>query len=276
MTVETKPKVKIAPNSKESEMMVLGSMLTSQNALSVGVESLSNQDFYYAEHKEIFNELKELYRKDKPADVHIICESLRDKEKLKKIGGPAYITTLAQYAGTSAHVEEYCNIIRRKSYSRQALNTFQEAENDFLKDPEYPEKLTEKYHQKLVDLSKRYSPNDKASIGEILSGNKSRIDPIPTIERLKSRQEYYKEHGESCLTGLPTGFIDIDKKVTLLEDTNLIVIAGRPAMGKTAFALNILSNICFEQGASVGFISLEMGADQLVERMLSARSGVGC
>jgi replicative DNA helicase len=274
MTVELKPKPKVPPNSKEAEMMVLGCMLTSINALNISSEKLSKEDFYYNEHKLIFNVLKSAYNNDKLADVHVVCEELKRLGKLESSGGAAYLTTLAQFAGTSAHIEEYCNIVRTKSYSRKMLNVHLEAENDFLNDPENPEKLAEKHHQKIIEIGKRYSPNDKASIGEILSGSKSRIDPIPTIERLKVRQDYYKEHGESCLTGLPTGFIDIDKKVTLLEDTNLIVIAGRPAMGKTAYALNILSNICFQQGAPVGFISLEMGADQLVERMLSARSGV--
>lgn len=272
MTTDTKPR--IAPNSKESEMMVLGCMLTSPNALSVGSENLSENDFYFTEHKAPFRILKDFYKKDKSADVHLICEELKRLDKLKSIGGAAYITTLAQYAGTSAHVEEYCQIIRNKSHSRQALSIFKDAEKEFLDDPENPTTASEKYHQKFIELGKRYSPNDKASVGEILSGNKSRIEPTPIIKRLKTRQEFHKKHGKPCLTGLPTGYTDIDNVVTILEDTNLIVVAGRPAMGKTALALNILSNICFDQNMPVGFISLEMGADQLVERMLSIRTGV--
>ncbi len=272
MTTETK--VRIAPNSKESEMMVLGCMLTSTNALNVGSESLSKEDFYFVENQTIFNTLKSFYKEDKPADIHLICENLKRLDKLKTVGGPAYITTLAQYAGTSAHIEEYCKILKNKSHSRQYLSISKEAENEFLNDPENAAKISEKYHRKFIDLGKRYSPNDKASIGEILSGNKSRIDPTPVIERLKTRQEFHEEHGKPFLTGLPTGYIDFDNKVTILEDTSLIVVAGRPAMGKTALVLNILSNICFDQNMPVGFISLEMGADQLVERMLSIRSGV--
>jgi len=272
MTTDTKPR--IAPNSKDSEMMVLGSMLNNVNALSVGSESLSKEDFYFVENKTIFNTLKIFYKEDRPADVHLICEYLKRLDKLKSVGGPTYIMTLAQCAGTSANIEEYCKIIRDKSQSRLYIFLFKEAENEFLNDPENPAKVSEKYHQKFIELGKRYSPNDKASIGEILSGNKSRIDPIPIIERLKTRQEFYKEHRKPFLTGLPTGYIDFDNKVTILEDTNLIVVAGRPAMGKTALVLNILSNICFDQNMPVGFISLEMGADQLVERMLSIRTGV--
>lgn len=263
-----------APYSKESEMMVLGSMLTSAHALSVGALTLSSDDFYFVEHKTIYEILKHSYRSDSPADIHLVCEELKRKDKLKAVGGAGYITTLAQYAGTSAYVEEYCSIVRKKSHSRRAISMFQDAEKEFLKDPEDPAKTSEKYYQQFVDLGKRYSPNDKASIGEILSGNKSRIDNTPVIERLKARQEFYEKNKKPCLTGLPTGYTDLDNKVIILEDTNLIVIAGRPAMGKTAFALNILSNICFDQHLPVGFISLEMGADQLVERILSIRTGV--
>ena len=270
----TEATTKTAPSSKESEMMVLGCMLTSAHSLSVGSEELFSDDFYYSEHKTIFRALKNFYRSDSPTDLHLVCEELKTQDKLKSVGGVAYLTTLAQYAGTSAYVEEYCKILQEKSYTRQQIHLFNEAQKELLDDPENPHKVAEKYRQRLIDVEKRYSPNDKASIGEILSGNKSRVEPTPIIDRLKARQAFFKEHGKPCLTGLPTGYTDLDNKTTILKDTSLIVLAGRPAMGKTAFALNILSNICFDQNMPVGFISLEMGADQLTERMLSMRAGV--
>jgi len=100
MTTETK--VKTTPNSKESEMMVLGCMLTSTHSLSVGSEELSSDDLYYSEHKTIFQTLKNFYKSDSPTDIHLVCEELKRKDKLKSVGGVAYLTTLAQYAGTSA------------------------------------------------------------------------------------------------------------------------------------------------------------------------------
>src|SRR5262249_9654682 len=112
---ETTPKVRIAPNSKESEMMVLGCMLTSINALNISSDALDDSDFYYTEHKLIFQALKSAYKNDKPADVHLICEELKRQDKLKGVGGAAYITTLAQYAGTSAFIEEYTELVRSKS-----------------------------------------------------------------------------------------------------------------------------------------------------------------
>ncbi len=262
------------PNSKESEMMVLGCMLTNINALNVACDSLNDTDFYYMEHKLVYQVLKSAYKQDRSIDIHLASEELKSQGKLKAVGGVLYLTTLAQYAGTSAYIEEYCKILRDRSLSRQAISIIDKAINELLNDLETPSKTIEKLHQQIIELGKRYSPNDKASIGEILTGNKSRIEPTPIIERLKSRQDFHKEHGKPFLTGLPTGFADLDQKVTILEDTNLVVVAGRPAMGKTAFTMNILSNICFNQNLPVGFISLEMGADQLVERILSLRTGI--
>src|SRR5262245_4549561 len=105
-------KIKVAPHSKDSEMMVLGCMLTSLNALNAGADLLNEGDFYYSENKIIFHVLKTAYKLDKPADVHLVCEELKRQEQLQAVGGAAYIMTLAQYAGTSAYLEEYIAIVR--------------------------------------------------------------------------------------------------------------------------------------------------------------------
>src|SRR5580704_7459136 len=102
---ETKSKVKIAPNSKESEMMVLGCMLTSVNALNIAADMLEDSDFYYSEHRLVFQVMKSAYRADKPTDVHLVCEELKRDNKLSAVGGVGFVTTLAQYAGTSAYIE---------------------------------------------------------------------------------------------------------------------------------------------------------------------------
>src|SRR5437016_1248926 len=112
-------KVKIPPNSKESEMMVLGCMLTSINSLNIAADSLDEQDFYFTEHKSIFQALKTAYRNDKPADVHLVAEDLKRQNKLQAVGGVAYLTTLAQYAGTSAYIEEYVDIVKNKALLRR-------------------------------------------------------------------------------------------------------------------------------------------------------------
>src|ERR1700722_17336465 len=125
-------KVKVAPNSKESEMMVLGCMLTSINSLNIASDALDDSDFYYTEHKIIFQALKSAYKKDKPADVHLICEELKRQDKLKSVGGPSYVTTLAQYAGTSAYIEEYATLVQNKSTLRRMIHAAQVIEKNAL------------------------------------------------------------------------------------------------------------------------------------------------
>ena len=119
---EAEKKTRIPPNSKESEMMVLGCMLTSVNGLNIAADTLLDTDFYYNEHQIIFSCLKTAYRSDKPADIHLISEELKRQNKLDAVGGISYLTTLAQYAGTSAYIEEYVNLIREKSILRQMIN----------------------------------------------------------------------------------------------------------------------------------------------------------
>ncbi len=262
------------PHCKDSEMMVLGCMLSSRFALNTASSALDSEDFYFLEHQIIFQALKSLARKGKPADIHLTAQELKMSSQLQTAGGVAYLTDLAQFAGTSAHVHEYIEILKAKTYSRQAYLILEEGRKEFLTDPSDPNELAEKYHRKLAGLGKRYSSSEKASIGEILSGAKSRIDPIPLIERIEERQQYYQQVGKPFMTGIPTGFVELDRETTILEETNLVVIAARPAMGKTALAINIINHVCLEQRKPVAMFSLEMGADQLVERFLSLRTNI--
>src|ERR1700733_10014884 len=117
-------------------MMVLGCMLTSINALNIAADALDDSDFYYTEHKIIFQVLKTAYKSEKPADVHLVCEELKRQDQLKAVGGAAYITTLAQYAGTSAYIEEYTELVRNKAILRSMINAAQVVEKKALEEPE--------------------------------------------------------------------------------------------------------------------------------------------
>ena len=152
----TATKVKVAPNSKESEMMVLGCMLTSFNSLQEASEALNDSDFYFTEHKIIFQALKQSQRNGRPADVHLICEDLKAQDKLKAVGGVSYIVTLAQYAGTSAYLEEYVELVRNKAILRDVLYVSQEAEKAALEDPENANHIIEELSVKVKSL--RRSP----------------------------------------------------------------------------------------------------------------------
>lgn len=273
MTNETK--IKVAPNSKESEMMVLGCMLTSINGLNIASDALSDEDFYYTEHKIIFSALKNCYQNDKPADVHIICEELKRQDKLKTIGGAAYIVTLAQYAGTSAYVEEYVSIIRDKAVLRSMINASQIIEKKSLEDPQNVFEVLDEAQQLFFKISQSSHPVAGKLISEVLSGARSESKE-PFLKQLEERQENFRLKGpqDSGITGIASHFKDIDKLLNGLNNSNLMILAARPAMGKTAFALNMAENVCFKGGLPVGIFSLEMSAEQLVHRIICSQSEV--
>lgn len=267
--------MKIAPNSKESEMMVLGCMLTSVNSLNIAADNLDDTNFYYTEHKIIFQALKTAYKNDKPADVHLICEELKRQDKLKAVGGAAYITTLAQYAGTSAYIEEYVAIVRDKSLLRSMISAAQIVEKNALEEPENVLETLDEAQQLFFQISQSAHPAAGRLIGEILSGVKSESN-VPYLKELQERQERFQQRGpeDSGITGIQTHFNDLDKLLNGLNNSNLMILAARPAMGKTAFALNIAENVCFKSNIPVGIFSLEMSAEQLVHRIVCSQAEV--
>lgn len=268
-------KVKIAPNSKESEMMVLGCMLTSINALNIAADALDDTDFYFTEHKTIFQVLKAAYKSDRPVDVHLVCEELRRLNKLQGVGGPGYITTLAQYAGTSAHIEEYADLVRDKAMLRSMINASEVIEKKALDEPDNVDGLLDEAQQMFFKISQSNSRMAGVLVGDILSGVKS-ANAIPYLKDLQDRQDYFQTHGpeKAGVTGIPTHYLDLDKMINGLNNSHFLILAARPAMGKTALALNIAENVCFKNNIPVGFFSLEMTAEQLVHRLICSQSEV--
>lgn len=267
--------VKVAPNSKESEMMVLGCMLTSVNGLNIAADVLDDSDFYYTEHKIVFQVLKAAYMQDKPADVHLVCEELKRQDRLKSVGGAAYVATLAQYAGTSAYVEEYVAIVRDKAILRSMIHAAQSVEKKALNDPEDVFNTLDEAQQLFFQISQAATPSNGKLISEILTGVKSETNS-PFLKDLQERQERYQVMGpeETGVTGVVSHFKDLDKMLNGLNNSNLMILAARPAMGKTAFALNVAENVCFKNNMPVGVFSLEMSAEQLVHRIICSQSEV--
>lgn len=267
--------IKIAPNSKESEMMVLGCMLTSINALNIASDALDESDFYYSEHKVIFQVLKHAYKNDKPADVLLVCEELKRLDKLKAVGGAAYVTTLAQYAGTSAFLEEYVAIVRDKAVLRRMISASQQIEKKALEEPEDVFNTLDEAQALFYQIGQAANTSSGKLIGDILSGVKAESS-VPYLKELQERQEQYQLKGpeDSGITGIPSHFKDMDKMLNGLNNSNLMILAARPAMGKTAFALNMAENVCFKGGMPVGVFSLEMSAEQLVHRIICSQAEV--
>lgn len=268
-------KNKTFPQSKESEMMVLGCMLTDENALHIAASTLSEKDFYLPQHQTIFNALQESYHKNRPADIHIIAESLKDGDTLFDAGGVGYLMTLAQYAGTSANIEEYTKMVKDKSVLREMVAAGNAAIKCAMDNPEDAAKALAYSQQTFLKINPSYSTSSPgASIGSLLSGTQG-DRTTPFMDLLHARQQRFMEHGlDSAITGVPTHFHALDKMINGMGQSNLIILAARPAMGKTALALNIAENVCFKSGKPVGFFSLEMNAEQLITRMICSQSGV--
>lgn len=264
-----------APQSKESEMMVLGCMLSSINALNIAADTLSPLDFYYPEHKIIFETLQNAYRQDKPADLLLTSEELKRQDKLQSIGGLAYLNSLVGYAGTSAYIEEYCEVIKAKAVLRRMISTCKEIEKVALEEPEDVYTSLDEAQAKFFQISQSTASSTWIHIKDILSGAKTE-EKIPFLKQLQEKQEKFKIHGkeEEALEGVPSLFLDFDKMVGGLGNSNLFILAARPAMGKTAFALNVAENVCFKLNMPVGIFSLEMNADQLVHRLICSQSEV--
>jgi len=268
-------KIKTAPHSKESEMMVLGSMLTSVGSLNIASDGLTEGDFYFTEHQTIFEALKAAYRNDKPADVHLIGEELKRQNKLKTIGGVSYLTLLVQYAGTSAYIEEYVDLVRSKSLLRRMIQAAQDIERLALKNPENVHALLDDAQAKFFQISQAANPGIGVLLKELIEGSKSTSEQ-PYLKELEARQEEFKRRGpqEVGITGIPTHFLDLDKMIDGLGRSNLIILAARPAMGKTALALNIAEHVAFKSHLPVGIFSLEMTAEQLLHRMVCSQAEV--
>lgn len=268
-------KVKIAPHSKESEMMVLGCMLTNITSLNTGADSLDDSDFYFPEHKIVFQILKTAYKKDKPADVHLVCEELKRLEKLDAVGGHAYITTLAQYAGTSAYVEEYAEIVKSKAILRKMIQAAQTVEKTAHEEPPDVHQALDDAQALFFTISQTANPGAGILIADLLTGVKA-TSQLPFLKELQERQEKYHLRGpeDEGITGIPTQFIDLDRMINGLNNSHLIILAARPAMGKTAFALNIAENVCFKENKPVGIFSLEMTAEQLLHRIICSQAEV--
>lgn len=267
--------MKTAPHSKESEMMVLGCMLTSVGSLNIAADALDEGDFYFPEHQTIFGVLKTAYRNDRPADVHIVCEELKRQDKLKAVGGVSYLTTLAQYVGTSAYIEEYVDLVRAKAIMRRMITAAQDVEKTALGDPQDIHAALDEAQNKFFIIGQNANQAPGVLIKDLLSGSKA-PSKVPYLKELQERQEKFQKRGpdEPGITGIPTHFIDLDKVLNGLSPSNLIILAARPAMGKTALALNIAENICFKNNLPVGIFSLEMTAEQLLHRIICSQSEV--
>lgn len=250
---------KIPPHNAEAEQTVLASCMIDHIAVEKVVNLLSYDDFYYEANKEIYDSIKQIHMQNIPVDAVTVFEELKKRGKIDYIGGFEYLATLTENIITSKNVEAYCNIIREKSTLRKLIGASQEIiEKSYMEDDEV-QRIIELAEQRIFSISQNRSINSFSEIKEVLMTVFNQLE-----ERAKSG---------GGITGLATGYTDLDRMTSGLQKSDLILLAARPSMGKTALALNIAMNVV-KNGASVALFSLEMSEEQYVQRIISQEAMV--
>lgn len=251
---------RIPPHSVESEQSILGSILLDKDAIITVSEIISPNDFYKEAHKIIYECMLKLSNKNEPIDLITLTEELKKQGYLDDVGGISYITSLSTIVPTTSNVKYYADIVNEKSVLRQLIKASNDIINLGYENSIKVEEVLEKAEKRIFDISQEKASDDFKSINEVL------VDAYDMIEKLYNNK--------SDVTGITTGFKDLNKKINGLQRTDLILIAARPAMGKTAFSLNLVQNAALKGDASVAVFSLEMSKDQLVQRMVASQSHV--
>lgn len=277
MTPKPSPKnpSKIPPYSKDAEMVVLGCMLTSSDALTTASDLLASSDFYMKEHQILFDLFKEAQKKDKPCDLLLVSEELKRLGKLDEIGGITYLTMLIQHAGTAAHIQEYAQIVKNKSLLRQLKQASLHIEELALSEPDDVLSTLDEAQATLFKIGQNSHCRHGLLVKDLLLGTKG-PSSTPYLKMLEERQEEFlnRDPNSPPVTGIPSHFTDLDKLINGFCPSQLIILAARPSMGKTALALNIAENILLKSHKSVAIFSLEMNAEELLHRMICSQSEV--
>jgi replicative DNA helicase len=248
------------PQNIEAEQAVLGAIFIEPESLTVASEFLIPEDFYRSSHQKIFSAMLKLSDQGKAIDVVTVTEELAATEQLENIGGVSYLMELANAVPTAANVEYYARIVEEKSLLRRLIRTATEIAQEGYSREDEVESLLSEAEKKIMEVSGRKSAGSFISIKDVL------VEAYDNIEKLANRQ--------GDITGIPTGFTELDRMTAGFQRNDLIIVAARPSVGKTAFALNIAQNVATKTDEVVAIFSLEMGAEQLVMRMLSSEGNI--
>src|SRR5690625_2718096 len=251
---------RIPPHNIEAEQAVIGAVFLEPNAFSTAAERITPNDFYRASHQVIFEAMFTLFEKGEPIDIVTVTTWLANADKLDIAGGVTYLTDVAGSVPTAANIDYYSKIVEEKALLRRLIHTATNiVTQSFTKEDEVSDVLDEA-ERSILEVSSRQNASAFKPIKDVL------IDVYDNIEQL--------HNAKSDVTGVPTGYRDLDRMTSGFQRNDLIIIAARPSMGKTAFALNIAQNVAINTSENVAIFSLEMGADQLVQRMLCAEGNI--
>ena len=251
---------RVLPNSVDAEIAVLGAMLISPEASALACDRLTAEHFYHAPHHAIFNEIHEMQDALQAVDLVTLSQRLRDKNLIEEVGGPAYLTDLITRVPTAANVEHYLEIVNEKFQLRKLIEAGQDMVARCFDPQDEVKGWLDEVEQQVFAITSEKS-------GSVVRPAKDFVkNAMTSIERM------YDNRG--TVTGVSTGFRDLDRMTSGLHDGEMVIIAGRPSMGKTALAMNIAEHVALDQNLAVGVFSLEMSAEELVKRALCSRAKV--
>jgi replicative DNA helicase len=251
---------KLPPQSIEAEESVLGGVLLDNNSLDQALEILKPDDFYREVHRKIMRAMIDLNQRNEPVDLITLAEALKGRGELQEIGGAAYLAELADKVPTSANVAYYARIVHQKSVLRSLVTTATEIARSAFESGADVDEFLDQAEQQIFAISERKIRPAFSHLREIM------LTAMGSIEQMYERKE--------LVTGVSTGFIDLDRMTAGLQPSDLIIVAGRPSMGKTAFALNIAQHVGITSKLGVAVFSLEMSKEQLGLRMLCSEARV--
>jgi replicative DNA helicase len=251
---------KVPPHSLEAEAAVLGGILLDNTALDRVAEQLIAEDFYREAHRKIFRAAAALSQRSEPIDLLTLTEALKARGELGEVGGAGYVAELADRALSTANIEYHARIVREKAILRGLIATASEIVARGYEAREEVARFVDEAEQAIYQIAEKKTRASFTRVGDMIT------DTFRQIEQLYERKE--------MVTGVPTGFTDLDRLTAGLQPSDLIIVAGRPSMGKTSFCLNIAEYVAIEKGTGVAVFSLEMSKEQLVLRLLCSQARV--
>ncbi len=255
-----KTELKLPPQNNEAEQTVLGSILIEPEAILKVIDILVPADFYNPSHEEIYKAIFELYEKHQPVDVMTVGNRLKENGMLKDVGGSTYLADLVNRVTTASNVAHYAQIVREKKVLRDLIRTSAEITEDAFGQTDDVEELLDQIEQKILSIAQKSLTQNFVHIKDELKTAYERIETL--------------SQGKGVLRGITTGFSDLDHMLSGLQKSDLIILGARPSLGKTSLALDIARNAAIKTGLPVAVFSLEMSKDQVIDRIVSAESGV--
>ncbi|GMX60064.1 MAG: replicative DNA helicase [Minisyncoccus archaeiphilus] len=260
MTMKNSNQVRLPPQDIDAEKGLLGSLMLDKDSIIKVADVLRPEDFYKTAHRNIYKVIEDLFNQGEPIDLISVSSKLKEREELESIGGVAYLTELINCVPTASHVQTYAQIVQKKRVLRDLIDAGQDIAMMGYDEEQDPDHLLDRAESKIFGITQKSMTSAFLPIKPYLEGAFERIDKLS------------KERG--ALRGVTTGFNGLDAMLSGLQKSDLIILAARPAMGKSSLSLDIAKNVALKEKKAVGLFSLEMAKDQLIDRMISSESNI--